>query len=1046
MEEAETGSSSAVHAREASILAQDAVAADRAGESGSAIALYSRAVESLSRGLAFAEQEGADTSKLLRYSRVYRDRIADLTSSCGGSCSARSASSTSSGAATGWAAEAGPAGPSGDADYDGADIEAATPTRASLPRQLSRDDVERSWPRDAGVYDDGDLEAATPTRVDGEGAASDEYIFGTEWRKPLWLTKVMRAGQQHSPTQGQEQQQRPHDTCSDDRGTSSSSSIGATAAEALAALSPRDRSGPQRLPPVAKRSGFLKRVDQRVEELLNERGMSSDASSPRASSASPCNATDINPATPGRPKLACTLHPCCRNSPRAGAEPSQQLQSSPRDGHPSSAAVVDAGWHALGAAPPPQSRPPPVRIVEDDARPPLDPNRPPSIALPLSSDGDRESKSGGPHTRAFYMPGSSSSDGMITSDSASGACGVHSHWGSSTPMPPETPPGSHSGTPRARGGEESPAKCNPFRLQLSPHQVHSAAQLQSPQPSVPRTPGDACHDTGLHGASPRRSARSPAVLSMESNSSLESHRIESGLRIHDDTSAALMDASARRGRGDMGGGCDSGSADSGVGTWWSWGWGWGSGDHNPAEGRSSGSCDDDPRRALRRPTASSPGSSGASPTIKQPHELTSTGDASSTSDAQSGGSSARSNFDELTPRSGSRAGQRNFLSRTEAQVATPRGEANVSSGEYLGDYEGLDAHWRDAASERAASRPAPADGRAQAVPSPRPPTRQASITYKDGSEMVVPRLQVSHASGDGGDGGGSTLAVILASVPDNAWPPPPFWFHSVSDDERAALVVQRYIRAYLERRMINYLQTMRRLINILATRERKAARLIRERWLTKAILEKNSKRLRPVLEALLASICRDKPDRLLDYATEWMRTSYPDQAQEAAAVDCMCEWAPRTDVEPTQEGLMAYLEETNATAILEGIIERAISAQPANVTAYVVDELVALNDDVRIPNLDGRGSDDDASERGSVKSSEAALDAEEEELLLDEEEQLLEEEEMLVDDEEEQEAATDLDDARPAVGFRLPLGPLATLEEDDEDEDDDDEWQRGVRS
>ena len=80
-------------------------------------------------------------------------------------------------------------------------------------------------------------------------------------------------------------------------------------------------------------------------------------------------------------------------------------------------------------------------------------------------------------------------------------------------------------------------------------------------------------------------------------------------------------------------------------------------------------------------------------------------------------------------------------------------------------------------------------------------------------------------------------------------------------------------RAYLERRMLLYLHTMRRLINILSTRERKAARLIRERWLTKAILEKNSQRLRPVLEALLASVCKDKPDRLLDYATEWMRTS-----------------------------------------------------------------------------------------------------------------------------------------------------------------------------
>ena len=68
--------------------------------------------------------------------------------------------------------------------------------------------------------------------------------------------------------------------------------------------------------------------------------------------------------------------------------------------------------------------------------------------------------------------------------------------------------------------------------------------------------------------------------------------------------------------------------------------------------------------------------------------------------------------------------------------------------------------------------------------------------------------------------------------------------------------------------------------------------------------------MRPMLEALLEAVCKDKPDRLLDYATEWMRTSYPEQAAAAAAADCLCEWAPRADVEPTQEGLMAYLEET----------------------------------------------------------------------------------------------------------------------------------------
>ena len=49
---------------------------------------------------------------------------------------------------------------------------------------------------------------------------------------------------------------------------------------------------------------------------------------------------------------------------------------------------------------------------------------------------------------------------------------------------------------------------------------------------------------------------------------------------------------------------------------------------------------------------------------------------------------------------------------------------------------------------------------------------------------------------------------------------------------------------------------------------------------------------------------------------------------------------------------MEYLESSNATTVLEGIIERAISAQPENLHAYVVDELVAQNPDVQLPSED----------------------------------------------------------------------------------------------
>ena len=214
--------------------------------------------------------------------------------------------------------------------------------------------------------------------------------------------------------------------------------------------------------------------------------------------------------------------------------------------------------------------------------------------------------------------------------------------------------------------------------------------------------------------------------------------------------------------------------------------------------------------------------------------------------------------------------------------------------------------------------------------------------------------------------------------------------------------------------MVRYLHTMRSLIMILATRERKAARLIRERWLTKAILEKNSQRLRPVLEALLASVCKDKPDRLLDYATEWMRTNYPEEAEEAASVDCVCMWAPRNDVEATQEGLMAYLEETDATTVLEGIIERAISAQPENITAYVIDELVAQNPDVLLPESSEDEGEDGEDGEGGEEGEEGEAEQEEQE--------------------EEQEEEEDDEDEFERGGGR-GFGGLETVAEDEEEED-----------
>ena len=108
--------------------------------------------------------------------------------------------------------------------------------------------------------------------------------------------------------------------------------------------------------------------------------------------------------------------------------------------------------------------------------------------------------------------------------------------------------------------------------------------------------------------------------------------------------------------------------------------------------------------------------------------------------------------------------------------------------------------------------------------------------------------------------------------------------------------------------------------------------------------------MRPMLEALLESVCKDKPDDLMNYAIAWMRTSYPDaSAEAAAAAEESGPWAPVASVDATPDGLMNYLRDINATVVLEGIIERAIRATPINVVAYVVDELAALRGGIDRP-------------------------------------------------------------------------------------------------
>ena len=123
--------------------------------------------------------------------------------------------------------------------------------------------------------------------------------------------------------------------------------------------------------------------------------------------------------------------------------------------------------------------------------------------------------------------------------------------------------------------------------------------------------------------------------------------------------------------------------------------------------------------------------------------------------------------------------------------------------------------------------------------------------------------------------------------------------------------------------------------------------------------------MRPMLESLLESVCKEKPDHLLNYSIYWMRKSYPEAAAAAATASTADgPWAMRQDVDPSPDGLMAYLKEIDATTVLEGIIERAIREQPRNVVAYVIDELAVLCTRTQAP-----AEEEDGAKEGTTHAS-----------------------------------------------------------------------------
>ena len=117
--------------------------------------------------------------------------------------------------------------------------------------------------------------------------------------------------------------------------------------------------------------------------------------------------------------------------------------------------------------------------------------------------------------------------------------------------------------------------------------------------------------------------------------------------------------------------------------------------------------------------------------------------------------------------------------------------------------------------------------------------------------------------------------------------------------------------------------------------------------------------LRPMLASLLERICKDRPDRLLPFMLEYLQKTYPDASLSANPINApgsFGTWARRTDVQPTEADLQAYLTEIKARETLEAVLEQALRVQPANVVAFVIDSLCSGEELLGAPTGTAAGS------------------------------------------------------------------------------------------
>ena len=90
-------------------------------------------------------------------------------------------------------------------------------------------------------------------------------------------------------------------------------------------------------------------------------------------------------------------------------------------------------------------------------------------------------------------------------------------------------------------------------------------------------------------------------------------------------------------------------------------------------------------------------------------------------------------------------------------------------------------------------------------------------------------------------------------------------------------------------------------------------------------------------QELLTQICEKMPDELTPFVIHYLTTQYGKDAPSS----CSLVWGKRK-VQPTYEGLHAYLEELGFQSRMEAVVVRSIVEQPEDIVEAV--SLCILND------------------------------------------------------------------------------------------------------